>query len=73
MLVSPKGDVLANYRKSFLFTTDESWCVEGSGFFHGNIPGGLGKMSMGICERPSPNPVTAPTYPSPGQETSAEA
>jgi protein N-terminal amidase len=50
VLVSPEGNVLANYRKSFLFTTDESWCEEGSGFYSGDIPGGIGKISMGICE-----------------------
>jgi protein N-terminal amidase len=50
VLVSPEGDVLANYRKSFLFTTDESWAEEGpSGFFSGEVPGGLGRLAMGIC------------------------
>lgn len=66
VLVSPEGNVLANYRKTFLFTTDESWCNEGSGFFHGEIPGGLGKMSMGICQS---SPSRTPSK----QEASAEA
>lgn len=60
VLVSPEGKVLANYRKTFLFPTDESWCDEGSGFFHGEIPGVLGKLSMGICQSsPSLFPVAA--------------
>ena len=55
VLVSPKGDVLANYRKSFLFATDESWAEEGpSGFFSGEVPGSLGRLAMGICLSPSP-------------------
>jgi len=44
--------VLANYRKSFLYTTDESWAEEGRGFYAGDIPGGAGKMAMGICWHP---------------------
>lgn len=52
VLVSPKGNVLVNYRKSFLYTTDESWAEEGRGFYAGDIPGGVGKMSMGICWYP---------------------
>jgi len=53
VLVSPKGNVLTNYRKSFLYTTDESWAQEGPGFYAGDIPGGVGKMSMGICLPPA--------------------
>jgi protein N-terminal amidase len=52
VLVSPQGNVLANYRKSFLYTTDETWAEEGPGFYVGDIPGGSGKMSMGICASP---------------------
>jgi len=61
VLVSPEGDVLANYRKSFLFTTDESWAEEGpSGFFSGEVPGGLGRLAMGICMDLNPKHFTAP-------------
>ncbi|KAF8539245.1 carbon-nitrogen hydrolase [Trichophaea hybrida] len=49
VLVSPQGNVLANYRKSFLFTTDESWCEEGPG-----------KMAMGICMDLNPKNFTEP-------------
>ena len=48
MLVSPQGNVVTNYRKTFLFTTDETWATEGQGFFAGDVPG-IGNMAMGIC------------------------
>lgn len=47
--VSPTGDVLCNYRKSFLYYTDEVWASEGdAGFYHGPL-GNLGDVCMGIC------------------------
>jgi protein N-terminal amidase len=50
--VSPKGDVLINYRKLFLYYTDETWASEGEnspkGFYAGDIEG-IGSVSMGIC------------------------
>jgi protein N-terminal amidase len=50
VLVSPLGDVLANYRKTFLYTTDQSWAEEGPGFYTDAIPGyQQGRMTMGIC------------------------
>lgn len=54
VLVSPQGNVLANYRKSFLFTTDETWAEEGPGFFAGDFKGSLGSVSMGICMSSTP-------------------
>lgn len=49
MAVSPSGATLANYRKSFLYYTDETWALEGpDGFFHGEFEG-LGNVAMGIC------------------------
>lgn len=54
VLVSPKGNVLVNYRKSFLFNTDETWAEEGrEGFFAGEMPDGLGRLAMGICRSPN--------------------
>ena len=47
--VNRKGETVVNYRKSFLYYTDERWALEGSGFFGGDIPG-LGNVAMGICE-----------------------
>ncbi len=49
VLVSPTGEVLVNYRKSFLYYTDETWAEEGKqGFFAGTLPR-LGQVAMGIC------------------------
>jgi protein N-terminal amidase len=43
------GDVVGNYRKSFLYYTDETWALEsGAGFFKKTIPG-LGNVALGIC------------------------
>lgn len=50
IVVDQDGQTIANYRKSFLYRTDETWALEGrDGFFHGEIPG-LGQTAMGICE-----------------------
>ncbi len=47
--VSPIGDTVANYRKSFLYYTDDTWATEGTGFYSGEIPN-LGKVALGICK-----------------------
>ncbi|KAF2181763.1 N-terminal asparagine amidohydrolase-like protein [Zopfia rhizophila CBS 207.26] len=47
--VNPSGVVVNNYRKSFLYYTDETWSSEGpSRFFSGQL-GGLGQVTLGIC------------------------
>lgn len=47
------GEVVAHYRKSFLYYTDETWAKEGGGFFSGVLPLGVGgrrvKVAAGIC------------------------
>lgn len=49
IVVDQDGQTIANYRKSFLYRTDETWALEGrNGFFQGEIPG-LGQTAMGIC------------------------
>jgi protein N-terminal amidase len=49
LVVNGDGDTIANYRKSFLYYTDETWALEGEdGFFHDAIPG-LGTVALGIC------------------------
>ena len=49
LVVSSDGETIANYRKSFLYYTDETWALEGrDGFFRGRIPG-LGRVALGIC------------------------
>lgn len=47
--VNKEGKAIANYRKSFLYYTDETWAHEGPGFFSGKIDG-LGNVAMGICK-----------------------
>lgn len=50
LVVNGDGETIANYRKSFLYTIDETWALEGDhGFFNADIPG-LGNTAMGICE-----------------------
>jgi len=58
VVVDRNGDVVANYRKSFLYYTDEAWAEEGDGgFFFGELGlGGLGhgdRKSRGGSELPS--------------------
>jgi protein N-terminal amidase len=49
LVVNSDGDTIANYRKSHLYYTDETWALEGpSGFYAGRIPG-LGRTAIGIC------------------------
>ncbi|KAK7999200.1 hypothetical protein PG991_014875 [Apiospora marii] len=48
IVVNGEGETIANYRKSHLYYTDETWALEGTeGFFTDHIPG-LGNCSMGI-------------------------
>jgi protein N-terminal amidase len=49
IVVNGDGDGIGNYRKSFLYYTDETWALEGAdGFFNREIPG-LGSVALGIC------------------------
>lgn len=72
--VSPQGTILQNYRKSFLYYTDETWASEGPGscahklsdpsskdtpFFAGEL-GALGKVTLGICMDINPFRFTSP-------------
>lgn len=51
--VNREGETIANYRKSFLYYTDETWALEGpDGFYHGEIDK-LGKVAIGICKLPT--------------------
>jgi len=64
VFVSSAGDVVAHYRKSFLYYTDETWAQEGSGFWAGVLPiGGKGqqvKAAAGICMDLNPYKFEAP-------------
>ncbi|CAF3616741.1 unnamed protein product [Fusarium graminearum] len=60
IVVNAEGETIANYRKHFLYYTDESWALEGNqGFFEGWIPG-LGNTSIGICMDLNPYKYEAP-------------
>jgi protein N-terminal amidase len=51
--VNKKGATIGNYRKSFLYYTDETWALEGpDGFYGGNMEG-FGNVAMGICKWPT--------------------
>ncbi|KAL7797609.1 carbon-nitrogen hydrolase [Trichoderma ceciliae] len=58
--VNGDGETVANYRKTHLYYTDETWALEGSyGFFAGRLPG-LGHTAMGICMDLNPYKFEAP-------------
>ncbi|CZT07610.1 related to amino-terminal amidase [Rhynchosporium graminicola] len=58
--VNADGETIANYRKSFLYCTDETWALEGpDGFYDGEIDG-LGTVAMGICMDLNPYKFEAP-------------
>lgn len=58
--MSPTGNILATYRKTFLYYTDETWASEGdTGFFNGAL-GSLGQACMGICMDINPRKFEAP-------------
>ncbi|KAF7552395.1 hypothetical protein G7Z17_g4359 [Cylindrodendrum hubeiense] len=60
IVVNGDGETIANYRKNFLYYTDETWAMEGdSGFYDGCIPG-LGNTSIGICMDINPYKFEAP-------------
>lgn len=48
MMVSREGETMVNYRKTHLFTTDETWAMDGSGFAAQWVPG-VGQVAVGIC------------------------
>jgi protein N-terminal amidase len=53
--VNRDGETVVNYRKSFLYYTDETWALENpDGFFDGEIDG-LGNVAIGICKSLIPN------------------
>ncbi|TQN74676.1 Protein N-terminal amidase [Colletotrichum shisoi] len=61
IVVNEDGETIANYRKTFLYYTDETWALEGQGFFDGPIPG-VGNASMGICMDLNPYRFEAPWH-----------
>ncbi|KAI5865647.1 carbon-nitrogen hydrolase [Durotheca rogersii] len=61
IIVNQDGDTLGHYRKSNLYYTDETWALEGPGFYDGHIPG-VGKVAMGICMDINPYKFQAPWH-----------
>ncbi|UNI18959.1 hypothetical protein JDV02_005188 [Purpureocillium takamizusanense] len=62
IVVNGDGETIANYRKSFLYYTDETWALEGNrGFYDGYLPG-LGNTSIGICMDLNPYKFEAPWH-----------
>lgn len=59
IVVNGDGENVANYRKSSLYYTDDTWASEGGGFYGGYI-GGLGNVAMGICMDINPYKFKAP-------------
>ncbi|GHJ84903.1 hypothetical protein NliqN6_1305 [Naganishia liquefaciens] len=60
VLVSPTGEVMANYRKSFLYDTDKTWAREGDGFKVYDLPPPLNRTVLGICMDLNPKDFIAP-------------
>ncbi|KAI1762807.1 carbon-nitrogen hydrolase [Hypoxylon sp. FL1150] len=61
IIVDQNGDTIGHYRKTHLYYTDETWALEGSGFYKGNIPD-LGNVAMGICMDINPYRFEAPWH-----------
>ncbi|KAI9049210.1 hypothetical protein LZ554_007057 [Drepanopeziza brunnea f. sp. 'monogermtubi'] len=59
IMVGLDGETITNYRKSFLYYTDETWALEGKGFYSGSVKG-LGDVAMGICMDLNPYKFEAP-------------
>ncbi|CZT07612.1 related to amino-terminal amidase [Rhynchosporium graminicola] len=51
IMVNSEGETVANYRKSFLYNTDETWALEGEGGFYNGDNEKLGNLAMGIGKR----------------------
>ncbi|RXK37312.1 protein N-terminal amidase [Tremella mesenterica] len=60
MVVSPSGEVVGNYRKTFRFDTDKNWAREGDGFRYFDLPEPLGRVAIGICMDMNPRDFIAP-------------
>lgn len=50
IIVNSEGQAIGNYRKTFLYYTDETWALEGPDSFFSSEIEGLGNTAMGICE-----------------------
>jgi protein N-terminal amidase len=48
IVVDAHGEIIANYRKSFVCSPDQKWALEGDGDFYDGEIEGLGNVVMGI-------------------------
>ncbi|KAI0834650.1 carbon-nitrogen hydrolase [Hypoxylon sp. FL0890] len=62
LIVNQDGDTIGHYRKTHLYYTDETWALEGPGFFKGHLPGITGNVAMGICMDINPYKFEAPWH-----------
>ena len=60
MIVSSTGQLLFNYRKTFLYETDKNWACEGSSFATFDLPDPIGRLGLGICMDCNPKDFVAP-------------
>ncbi|ADV24796.1 protein N-terminal amidase [Cryptococcus gattii E566] len=60
VIVSPLGEVVGNYRKTFRFETDKTWAREGDGFQYFDLSEPLGRVALGICMDLNPKDFIAP-------------
>ncbi|PHH69847.1 hypothetical protein CDD82_7472 [Ophiocordyceps australis] len=60
VVVDGAGKTVTNCRKSFLYYTDETWALEGQGFYHGTVASLGTKTSIGICMDINPYKFEAP-------------
>ncbi|ODN75755.1 hypothetical protein L202_05766 [Cryptococcus amylolentus CBS 6039] len=60
LISSPSGEIVGNYRKTFLFDTDKNWARAGDGFKHFDLGGALGRVVVGICMDMNPKDFVAP-------------
>ena len=51
VIIAADGHIVAHYRKSFLYSTDATWAVEGPGFHAGTLPLRKNELAvtMGVC------------------------
>lgn len=60
LVVQKTGEVVGNYRKTFLFETDKTWAREGQGFGVFELGQPLGRAVVGICMDMNPKDFVAP-------------
>ncbi|WVQ76501.1 hypothetical protein IAR50_006170 [Cryptococcus sp. DSM 104548] len=60
LISSPSGEIVGNYRKTFLFETDKNWAIAGDGFKYFDLGGALGRVAVGICMDMNPKDFVAP-------------